>query len=69
MINCYLKTSKPAMHFFPMILSSHRFPCLLAAVGEAIEANWLLQFWMSIPATRRQKVQGSAEPLRKNPPP
>ena len=43
MINCYLKTSKSAMYFFPMIPSSHRFPCLLAAVREAIEVNWLLQ--------------------------
>ena len=70
MISCYLKTLKFAMYFFPMILSSHQFPCLLAAVREAIDGNQLLQinFWMSIPATRRQKAQGSAEPLRKNTP-
>ena len=59
------------MYFLPMILSSHWFPCLLAAVREAIKANWLLQiiFWISIPATRRQKAQGSAETSRKNTPP
>ena len=37
MINCYLKTSKFAMYFFPMIPSSHR--CLLAADREAIDAT------------------------------
>ena len=25
--------------FFPNILASHRFPCLLAVVRESIEAN------------------------------
>ena len=43
MINCYLKTLKFAMHFFPMIPSSHQFPCLLAAGREDIEANQMLQ--------------------------
>ena len=43
MISCYLKTLKVAMYFFPMIPSSHRFPCHLAAGREAIEANWMLQ--------------------------
>ena len=39
MITCYLKTLTFAMHFFPMIPSSHQFPCLLAAGREDIEAN------------------------------
>ena len=43
MINCYLKTLKFAMYFFPMIPSSHQFPCLLAGGRETIEANLLLQ--------------------------
>ena len=56
MINCYLKTPKSVMYFFPMFLSSYWFSCLLAAAREATEANQLLQinFWMSIPATRRE---------------
>ena len=68
MINCYLKTLKFAMYFFPMIPSSHRFPCLVAAGRETIKANLLLQMnsWVSIPATRRQKAQGSTETSRKN---
>ena len=63
MINCYLKTLKFAIYFFPIIPSRHRFPCLLAAGRETIEANLLLQInsRVSIPATRRQKVQGSTE--------
>ena len=43
MTYCYLKTLKFAMYFFPMILSSHRYPCLPAAGRETIEANLLLQ--------------------------
>ena len=68
MFKCYFKTLKFAMYFFPMIPSSQRFPYLLAAGRETIVANLLLQINScgSIPATRRQKAQGSTEILRKN---
>ena len=68
MIIGYLKTLKYAMYFIPMIPSNHRSPCLLAAGRETIKANFVLQIssWVSIPAPRRQKAQGSAETLRKS---
>ena len=43
MVNCYLKTLRFAMYFSPMFPSNHRYPCLLAAGRETIEANFLLQ--------------------------
>ena len=58
MMNCYLKTSKYAMYFFPRILSSHRFACLLATVREAIEANQLLQINLDI-NTSNQKTEST----------
>ena len=42
MINRYLKTSKSAMYFSPWSYEAIGFR-LLAAVREAIEANYLLQ--------------------------
>ena len=66
MINCYLKTLQ---YILPQLFHQALEPLgFLAAGRETIKANLLLQInsWASIPPTRRQKVQGSMETLRKN---
>ena len=67
MINCYLRKLQFAIYFIPMIPQAPKSPRFLAAGRETIKVNLLLQnnSWLSMPATRRQRVQGSSETLRK----